>query len=104
VSTADDDKFMFGEGEKLTLMMPDGLDEQYISSDVLLTNEFEMAVVAPGELDPDQEEPAFLVTFKGRSNNTRGLTARTLVFTPEMAHALFKSLNKKWRELPVEFR
>jgi hypothetical protein len=101
---ADDDKVLYGGGDKLTLMMPDGLDEQYITADILLSNEFELAVVAPGQLDPDQKEPAFLITFKGRSNNTRGLTARTLVFNPEMAYALFKSLNQRWRELPIEFR
>lgn len=104
--TAADDKILYGGGGEVITVLPNGMDfdVQYVAPQILLSNQFELVVVAPKELSPEQEEPAFLATFKGRDNGSKAMGAVTVVFTAEMAHALFKSLNLKWRELPIEFR
>lgn len=102
--SADDDKILYGEGEKVTLLEPDGINEQFVSARILLTNEFELSTIAPRELAPNQESAAFLLTMKGRMNGEVAVAAVTVVFEPSMARALLRSLNQKWRELPVEER
>ncbi len=102
--SADDDKILYGEGDKVTLFEQDGLSEQFVSARILLTNEFELSTIAARELSPDQESAAFLLTMKGRMNGEASVAAVTVVFEAGMARALLRSLNQKWRELPVEER
>lgn len=102
--SAEDDKILYGEGNKVTLFEQDGVNEQFVAARILLSNDFELSTIAPHELAQEQESAAFLLTMKGRMNGEASLAAITVVFDPSMALMLFKALNQKYRELPVEAR
>jgi hypothetical protein len=99
-----DEITLHGGGSAATILTPTGVEETFLAKQILLTNEFELITVAPGELAENQAEVAFLLTAKGRLNNGRGMEAMTLVFDPKMAIQLVKALRVKYSEIPIELR
>lgn len=99
-----DEITLLGGGSAATILTPTGVEEAFLAQKILLTNEFDLLTVAPGELAENQDEVAFLLTAKGRPNNRKGMEAVTLVFDPQMAIQLVKALRLKYSEIPIELR
>lgn len=102
--SAEDDPLFYGGGQAMPVISNEGVSQQYIAADIILSNEFEVSVAKPGELDAAQDEPAWIITFKGRTNLGRELSAVTIVCDTKMATALIKSMRLKLTQVPVEFR
>lgn len=100
--SADDDVIMRG-GQKTYLIESDGVTEEFTADFLLLTNEFTLVALKPGQVSPDQESALFMGTFKGQDSEGR-LSAVTMFFDSEMSMALIKSLRKKLMEIPIEHR
>lgn len=103
MSSADDPLF-YGGGQATPIISEEGVSVQYVAEGIILANEFELSVAKPGELDAAQDQPAWLITFKGRANLSRELTAVTLVCDTAMATALIKTMRLKLTQLPIQFR
>ena len=98
----------FGElmmgGHQVTIMSPDGVSPLAVANEIMLTNDFQLGTVKPGELAANQESAAFILTFKGIDANTKIPKAITVIFEPTMANQLFKALRLKFVEIPIELR
>jgi hypothetical protein len=102
--SADEDEIFYGGGTAAPIIGQDGVSKQYVAKNIILSDEFELAVAKPGELDENQDRPAFILTVKGVDNTTRAMAAVTLVFDPRMAEAIIKLTRQKYTEIPIEHR
>lgn len=96
-------KLAYG-GDDVTIMSADGMSQMMIAPELILANEIEIATAKPGELAPEQQVTAFLLTFKGVDAKTKAPRAVTLVFEPSLADVLFRATRKKFVEIPIEHR
>lgn len=101
--TDQDNAVLYG-GHVEPVINEQGMSTQHVALDILLTNEFDMLLLKPGELGPEQTDPAYLMTFRGRGNNSTELQAITLICDAQMGRALMKALSAKWQEIPIELR
>jgi len=99
-----DDPILYGEGQNIPILSEEGMSTQFIPDSIILSNEFEMAVAKPGELDEAQDRAAWLITFKGRANMSKGMAAVTIVCDTDMITALIKSMRAKLVQIPIAHR
>lgn len=98
------DPLVYGGGQVLPVMAETGVDNFYAARDVIMANEYELVMLKPGELGPDQPNTAVVMTFKGRDDGEKGSKAVTVVFTTEMARHIIANLRSQYVKIPIENR
>lgn len=90
--------------QMITLLNKDGVSGVNISKDLVLSNEFELAVLAPHQVSDAQDTALFALTFKGIDPEAGVMKAVSVMFAPELYPHLARMLRLKYMEIPIEHR
>lgn len=97
------DPLIFGGGGVISV--DGGTQLMYVAEEILLSSEYELTGILPRKFGEEESNEAhFLLTFKGRINNTERAGAMTVMMDFNTTMALLKQLRTSVARTPLHLR